>query len=488
MSSVSTSCDTSTAAVLPIRHPSIHIREQPSWEQDYANRVNPALVTSLLRESVPVLDYADWRVTDVQDGSAGSLLPLNYETTNQHGTHQATLMTLAADYTGGLALATVIRGVPIVGVHPTSTDNTMLLWLLSINMNYKVPSTGDLRISCTVPTEMVEAIRGDFWAGRRGIYPLDVDFTSNEETVARAELTYFLQHAAYIRPRSSSARVAGLYRHKLKASARLIAGVRALENRSPNPLYSDPYSGVAAGKHGALLAERFTQILPPLRAMVAARTKHIDDCLSEALADGIEQVVTVGVGLDCRPFRLASIMGDTSFYELDLPDMLAERERALDRIDALPEVHRIPVPLNLEFDDVYQSLVEYSDFDPNRPTFVIFEGGSMYFERAVIQRIFRSMKNLLIDPKSRLWVDIIAREVAERTSRIPEVVSFVNALEKLGERFKFGHDEPARFLATLVRGQVGVRESGMYQVNQTDPIFSLYRFVILQPNGTGFCE
>lgn len=45
------------------------------------------------------------------------MLPLNKETTNQHGTHQAALVSLSADYTGGLALATLLRGVPLGGIH-----------------------------------------------------------------------------------------------------------------------------------------------------------------------------------------------------------------------------------------------------------------------------------------------------------------------------------------------------------------------------------
>ncbi|HIK91939.1 MAG TPA: hypothetical protein EYG03_08155 [Planctomycetes bacterium] len=75
-----------------------------TWEQDYEQRVNPKLMTGLLRSSIPVLEHSDWRIEKVEDGFCQSVLPLNSPTTNQHGTHQAALISLSADYTGGLAL------------------------------------------------------------------------------------------------------------------------------------------------------------------------------------------------------------------------------------------------------------------------------------------------------------------------------------------------------------------------------------------------
>ena len=94
-----------------------------SWAQDYNTRVNPTLMTRLLHEAIPVLQWTGWRVTEVEEGCCTTELPLNHATTNQHGTHQAALLSLSADYTGGLALATLLRGVPFAGVHPCNEDN-----------------------------------------------------------------------------------------------------------------------------------------------------------------------------------------------------------------------------------------------------------------------------------------------------------------------------------------------------------------------------
>lgn len=57
-----------------------------------------------------------------------TILPLNIASTNQHITHQAAVMLIAADYTGGIALGTLLDNVPLVGIHPQSTDYGAYLW------------------------------------------------------------------------------------------------------------------------------------------------------------------------------------------------------------------------------------------------------------------------------------------------------------------------------------------------------------------------
>jgi acyl-coenzyme A thioesterase PaaI-like protein len=93
---------------------SIYMDHAISWEDDYRQRANPQLFTELLHEAVPVLHHIGWKVLETAEGYAKTILPLNYESTNQHGTHQAALMVLAGDYTGGISLATLLRGVPFI--------------------------------------------------------------------------------------------------------------------------------------------------------------------------------------------------------------------------------------------------------------------------------------------------------------------------------------------------------------------------------------
>src|SRR3990167_3473018 len=72
------------------------------WEEAKRYRYDSGVMTSLLHEQVPVLDYVQWRVTAIEPGLARTVLPLISQSTNQHCTHQAALLFLAADYTGGI--------------------------------------------------------------------------------------------------------------------------------------------------------------------------------------------------------------------------------------------------------------------------------------------------------------------------------------------------------------------------------------------------
>ena len=72
-----------------------------TWERDYEQSVNPNLMTGLLRMEIPVLAHSDWRIEEVKDGFCKYVLALKAPATNQHGTHQAALISLSADYPEG---------------------------------------------------------------------------------------------------------------------------------------------------------------------------------------------------------------------------------------------------------------------------------------------------------------------------------------------------------------------------------------------------
>ena len=202
--------------------------KEVTWEQHFDQLVNPDLMTTLLHDAIPVLQHVNWRVAEVGDGYCKTVLPLNQQSTNQHGTHQAALMSLSADYTGGLALATLLRGIPLAGVHKCRADESASLWLAQMNVKYKRPSAGHLDVVCEVTPEQAQRIRDRYDRGARVLAPLNVDFLSNGQQVAVAEMKYFAQPTAQLEPGETSNSRSALMEHKLKASARMIAGLRTL--------------------------------------------------------------------------------------------------------------------------------------------------------------------------------------------------------------------------------------------------------------------
>ena len=81
---------------------------------------------------------------------------------------------------------------------------------------------------------------------------------------------------------------------------------------------------------------------------------------------------------------------------------------------------------------------------------------------------------------SLLWVDIVAKSVIDSTTGFPEVQSFLNGMEKLGEPFVFGVEDAAIYFSSLGFEIVSRTPSNAYRRGLTDPVFRLYEFLLLR--------
>jgi methyltransferase (TIGR00027 family) len=456
--------------------------QQSSWEEHYRTFINPELVTALIHEAVPATRYVGFAVTNTAEGYAEGVLPLNEASTNQHGTHQAALMALAADYTAGVAIGSVLRGVPTLGLHAQKTNNGAAIWLIRAQLEYKAPSVADLVITATVSAETAERVRSLYATGAAVVEDVQLSMVAGGELVATATFTYMLRQSRHLKPQSASARPGTLFKHRVKTSARLIAGLRA-EAGAAGMADPDPFSAEAAGTHGHFLARRFTRVLPQLPAAIAARTRHVDEHLVRALAQGVRQVVLVGAGFDFRCLRLAHggrlrADGAVRTFELDLPHMLDERSRILSRFPADARLERVPLEVNLELQDL-SDVLRAGGYDPVAPAFIVFEGTSMYLDREANRRVLTALASLAAHPASRVWIDVVSQATIDRRTDIPEVDAFLSGMEQLGEPFVFGIDDAAGFFSQC---NLEVREevpSSVYQPAPADPVFSLYRFCLL---------
>ncbi len=453
---------------------------------DFRNRTDPEIVNRLLYESVPVLSFTKWRIARVGWGYCETVLPLNESTTNQHGTHQAALISLSADYTGGMALTTILEGVPIAGIHPAA-DNSASLWLASMDVKYSKPSTGHLTGVCIVPDEVGDKLRKRYRQGKRILVTLEVRFESNGDEVATAKMKYFAQPTAALMDCSRS--ISPLFSAKVKASARMIAGVRAggvsVASESPQTIErrDDPADHTAAGPHGMLLANRLKRALPQLPPMVLARTRHIDELL--ASMTGLDQIVFLGAGLDMRLFRYLDSNTDHAavrFFEIDLPEMLVERERVIAQLDRAGRIEpqRVSIPANFLEDDVEKLLRYCDEFSSELKTAFIYEGCSMYFDALVNASLITSVARLMEHPESRLWADFVSADVAAQTVDHPDIQAFLHSMTELGESFTYGLDDPVDLLCAC--GMVSVKtvtaQDCVDADNASSEVLTRYRFTI----------
>lgn len=448
---------------------------ESNWISHYQKHVNPELMTRLLREAVPVLDHLQWRVTEVQEGYAESVLPLSYPSTNQHGTHQAALIALSADYTGGLALATLLTGVPFAGVHPCREEDSASLWLADMSVRFRAPSTGHLIGKCRVPERLVDKIAKRYFAGKKVFVTLPIEFESNGEVVAEAEMKYFVQPSIQLRSTGEGSKDSPILKTKLKSSARMIAGVRAQTPNHKRIRIDHAHSSTAACEQGHLLAAHLRKTLPELTDLVHARTQHGDETLQSM--PHLEQVVMLGVGLDMRPYQFFNSHPKVRWFELDLPAMLEERQRVIANLKTRQPAQRRMIAADLTDERFHERVLEHKDFDANKPTLVIFEGCTMYFSQEMNQQILKSCLSFLQHPESRLWCDIVSREVVEGATEFPKVQAFLRGMDELGERFIFGHDDPTELLHSCGFDEVAVTRSSDF-LEISDAVHDMYRFVV----------
>ena len=410
-----------------------------AWEQDRKERFNLTSLTESFHESVPVLDFLDWKITVVERGYTETVLPLTPNASNQYITHQAALMLLAADYTGGLALASLLHMVPIIGFWPSVDDNAAYMWGAKAHIHWFAPSCHNLTCQATIEKDKWEMLAKRFANSNKVVVTIPVKMFNGKKLVAEADFTYWVQDINGLKRNAFDVqKINVLYEHKTKTTAKLIVGLRAIEQEKTveERRFDDPYAFMLAGKHGITLARRFSIATPQLQNMVAARTQHLDEAVIFFSKEHSSfNVVNIGAGYDSRFWRLN--IENAFIYDLDLPVMLNERKRIFD-YSKKNTTHNIEI--DLEIQSIDKALQEEGPFDSGLPTFFIWEGGSMYFQDKDIDNIFTSITNIM-SPGSRFWFDYVSDDLVKDSTGIREAEAFITNIRKMGEPFINGYND-----------------------------------------------
>ena len=111
-------------------------------------------------------------------------------------------------------------------------------------------------------------------------------------------------------------------------TALMVAACRAHENDLEDAFVRDPFAARLAGERGVAIL----RALPHsnvARLGLAVRTRFVDELLLDALATHpITTVLSVGCGLDTRPWRL-DLSPDLRWIEIDFADVLDYKDRLM---------------------------------------------------------------------------------------------------------------------------------------------------------------
>jgi len=447
-----------------------------AWEQDRKERFNLEALTQSFHESVPVLDFIDWRITAVERGHAETVLPLNPSSSNQYITHQAALMLLAADYTGGTALASIFHMIPITGFHASDNDCAAYMWGAKATIHWFSPSCQDLICKASIEKNNWEMLAKRYLANQKVIATIPIMMYNGEKLVAQADFTYWTQSLEGLKRNAFDIeKINILYEHKTKTSAKLIVGLRAMEQEKPvsERLFDDPYAFMLAGKHGITLARRFSISTPELQNMVSARTLHLDRAVTLFSQEHKRfNVVNIGAGYDSRFWRLH--FPDATIYDLDLPIMLNERRRTFD-YSKKESIHNVDIDIT---EQPIDEILLKAGFDRALPCFFIWEGGSMYFRDEELGFILASISKLMT-PASRFWFDYVSEDLVRDATDVAEADDFMRNMRKMGEPFVNGWNEITAFAK---RHGFAVEEnaSSGSVLDVEEDIYNHYSFCILK--------
>jgi methyltransferase (TIGR00027 family) len=172
----------------------------------------------------------------------------------------------------------------------------------------------------------------------------------------------------------------GEIRH-VSDTALMVAACRADETKLPDAFVKDPFAARLAGERGAAILAGMPHA-NVLRMGLAIRTRFIDELLLEALRqDSITTVLSVGCGLDTRPWRM-ELPSDLRWLEIDFADMLDYKEQLMSGVEPRCQRERLTVDVN----DPTQRSAMYKAAG-SAPALMITEGLLLYLPAATVEAL-----------------------------------------------------------------------------------------------------
>nr|WP_161559139.1 SAM-dependent methyltransferase [Streptomyces antimycoticus] len=117
--------------------------------------------------------------------------------------------------------------------------------------------------------------------------------------------------------------------------------------------------------------------------LLAPRAPYFDQLVLDAVATGIPQVVNLGAGYDDRALRFRH--SGVRFFDLDLPDIVADKARRLEAMDT-ETTHVTLAAVDFGTDDVAEVLAR-AGHDARRPTLFIAEHLVLFLEPGDVERL-----------------------------------------------------------------------------------------------------
>lgn len=215
-------------------------------------------------------------------------------------------------------------------------------------------------------------------------------------------------------------------RRSVGDTAFAVACARGMEfdTHGEDALFHDPYATLLAVDIGMTMMKTICAKRPGdlatelerLVAMVAVRTRKLDDEIVKGIHDNFRQICIVGAGLDTRAWRLQkNVEHPVSFFEIDFPEIFEHKLTILKAANASTcfDYHAVCADLSIP---EWHSQLTASGFDVTKPTLWLLEGLIGYLTEEEANSMFRCISSTLSAKNSRIIATFVTRADRNVTS------------------------------------------------------------------------
>ena len=270
--------------------------------------------------------------------------------------------------------------------------------------------------------------------------------TGTSATVLASHYTRYMQHKLGTRHDEACARLMMVMPNVPQLGLRLETAPTLVAHRLTGyvpRIYRYPYQGV-----------------PPMMHQSASRTTFYDEALERRLA-GIDQLVILGAGFDTRAYRLPAGTR-VQCFEIDTPKTQAFKRDMLKKA-GVDTSRVIYVPADFMKDDWLGKLVD-AGFEPNKPSFFLWESVTMYLDREAVESTLRKIAGTAAG--SAVAFDYLSAEIIDSRSLFMRYARAV--LKATGEPLRFGIDNtpPVRERVAAFLESCGLKLEGQRNFGQ----------------------
>ncbi len=207
--------------------------------------------------------------------------------------------------------------------------------------------------------------------------------------------------------------------NEIGATAFVISCMRAMEKDQEHKLFDDPYAALFVNEAIEEKVQEQIRVFPPSLELVRFRVCVMSEVVERGIADGMNQIVSLGAGFDMRA-HIYQTEG-VRFCDVDQPAVLKFKNKVLEAGGVTPcagiECNYLEVDLPGE--------LKKAGFDLEAPILFIWEGNTMYLPVELIHDFLDRMRAQV--PHMTIAFDYFSEKIINRTSgdeRITEVTDF----------------------------------------------------------------